>query len=278
MWLCISPYTVTPQPSHIQGVIMSVTNPIAVLLIDGDNIPLPRTREIVQYCEQRYRLSIKRAYGDWKKQLKSHALYVEQSGVEPVQQDAGKNATDFALAMDAAELLREEEYQTFIIVSSDGDFSALCQRVKRKNRRVVIIGLAESPLKKHCDEFVPLTRVNKPAVKPTSPPAKAVPLAKPATPAPLAPSKVAPQPSCVTKAPQSQTSAKTSSDDLLALLKSAYAAAIKKDGWVYLPQMREALMKDERFEVFAKKKLSSLFTPFPQVFKLEAHRVQLKDV
>ena len=85
------------------------------LLIDGDNVQLKYAQHIMRFCETYGSLNIKKVYGDWKQApLAAQRQKVIELGITPVQQDrTGKNATDFALAMDAALILENENVDIY---------------------------------------------------------------------------------------------------------------------------------------------------------------------
>ncbi len=79
------------------------------VLIDADNTSAKRAAALLEEITKYGTATVRRAYGDWtnehtakwKKQLNQHAI-------QPIQQFAyttGKNATDFALVIDAMDLL-----------------------------------------------------------------------------------------------------------------------------------------------------------------------------
>jgi uncharacterized LabA/DUF88 family protein len=56
-----------------------------------------------------------------------------ENAIKPVQQSRntiGKNATDSGLIIEAMDILHSGAVQGFCIVSSDGDFTALCTRIR----------------------------------------------------------------------------------------------------------------------------------------------------
>lgn len=57
-----------------------------------------------------------------------------------------KNATDIALAIDAVDLLHKNSYDSFVIVSSDSDFTPLSIYLKESG--VYVIGLEKAMLLK----------------------------------------------------------------------------------------------------------------------------------
>lgn len=70
----------------------------------------------------------------------------------PIQQysfTSGKNSTDFALVIDAMDLLYQNDIDVFYIVSSDSDFTRLVMRIRESGK--IVIGMGE---KKALESFV----------------------------------------------------------------------------------------------------------------------------
>lgn len=71
---------------------------------------------------------------------------------------AGKNAADLLLAIDAIELSLGGRADAFVIVSSDGDFSHLAQRLREYGAAVTGVGEGKAPetFRRSCGDFVEL--------------------------------------------------------------------------------------------------------------------------
>ena len=129
------------------------------LLIDADNAPVSKIETILSEIEKHGIISIRRAYGNWKKDcLKAWADCLPNYAILPVQQFdyiAGKNATDFALTIDAMDLLHTEPLDAFAIVSSDADFTPLVVRMINSSVKVYGFGerKAPSPFVSACSKF-----------------------------------------------------------------------------------------------------------------------------
>jgi uncharacterized LabA/DUF88 family protein len=149
---------------------MTTSTKTAALLIDGDNAQLKYTEQIIQFCKnQGYgTLKIINAYGDWKKQpLSSHGKKLTELdlSINLVQQDrVGSNATDFRLAMEVAVMLHKKEADVYIIVSSDADFTAMCQWIGQNGAEVYGIGdkgKNSSKMRKFCNGFFSVEKIVK---------------------------------------------------------------------------------------------------------------------
>lgn len=104
------------------------------VLIDADNAQLKALNAILDEISKYGRIIVKKAYGDWKSDsLKKWEDELKQLAIKPVQQFAytkGKNATDIALIIDAMDLLYARNYDAFVIVSSDADYTPLAIRLR----------------------------------------------------------------------------------------------------------------------------------------------------
>jgi hypothetical protein len=202
------------------------------VLIDCDNISHQWAHAILGEIAKHGTLGIKRGYGDWTSDhLRNWRPVLASYAIQPVQQFAytvGKNSTDFALVIDAMDLLYSGSVDAFCIVSSDSDFTRLAMRLRESGRRVYGIGARKTPgaFQNACDQFTYVEvlvgedassedapRSRAAAVKSTAKKAakKAVPVKKAAAP---------------TKRSQVQT--------LTELLLPAVEANAKDDGWAAL--------------------------------------------
>ncbi len=135
-------------------------NPRLAVLIDADNTSATHAAALLEEITKYGTATVRRAYGDWtdgrlqkwKPQLNLHAI-------QPIQQFAyttGKNATDFALVIDAMDLLYAGHLDGFVIVSSDSDFTRLATRLRESARVVYGIGARKTPqaFVAGCDRFI----------------------------------------------------------------------------------------------------------------------------
>lgn len=87
------------------------------------------------------------AYADFERLPPGGAGGLARAGIEPVFVAGGgnhKNAADMRLCVDALELAHTRpDIGTFVLVSGDGDYLPLVQRLRRYGRRVVLVGLRE---------------------------------------------------------------------------------------------------------------------------------------
>ena len=82
----------------------------------------------------------------------------------PIQQysfSSGKNSSDFALGIDAMDLLYQSDIDVFYIVSNDSDFTRLVMRIRESGK--VVIGMGEKKALESivlaCNDYIFLRRV-----------------------------------------------------------------------------------------------------------------------
>ncbi|GEM_PF-7090302 len=255
---------------------MFPNKPKSVLLIDGDNGLLSYTASIVQYCSEYTTLVAKNAYRDWKPQtLASYREQMLQLGVQPVQQDrTAKNATDFALSMDAAIMLDKEAADIYFIVSNDKHFNTLCDRVHKYQRTAVRIGnlnQASEELINACDAFIDVEKLVEHLNKhhPTSA------LTSSHFTRSNGKKKVQTTPAQLT-APIAQT---TEDSSRLYALIDAHQKSKPEEGRVLLSTLGTILRENTRdYQArFGSKSLSKLLGEFPAYFKIDGLHVLLKQ-
>ncbi len=131
-----------------------------VMLIDADNTQISKLRAVIREISAHGRIVVKRAYGNWRKdtlknwerELKSLAIKAEQQ----FDYVTGKNATDMALVIDALELLHTGNYDEFVIVASDSDYTPLAIKLHESGVYVIGVGEKKTPeaFRNACDEFI----------------------------------------------------------------------------------------------------------------------------
>ena len=138
---------------------MNDSDKIAIL-IDADNTQLQKLDAIMTEVSTRGRIVVKRAYGNWKKRnLNKWENELKRLGIKAEQQFdyvSGKNATDMALVIDAMDLLSSNAFDSFVIVSSDSDFTPLAIRLHESGANIVGIGVQTTPesFRNACDDFL----------------------------------------------------------------------------------------------------------------------------
>ena len=130
------------------------------VLIDGDNIPSAYIKEMMEEIAKYGNPTVKRIYGDWTKpNLSKWKNLLLQNAITPIQQygyTTGKNATDYAMIIDAMDLLYSEKVNGFCLVSSDSDFTRLATRLREAGMNVIGIGEKKTPepFIVACDRFI----------------------------------------------------------------------------------------------------------------------------
>ena len=148
-------------------------NNIAVL-VDADNTIINMMPLVVSKVLTFGRITVKRVYGNWKKDnLKNWETVIKDHAFNPQQQFdyvKKKNATDMALVIDAMKLLFTERYDAFVIVASDSDYTPLSIELKETGVYVIGIGNdnASDAFKRSCDDFFSITKLASSVDEPTS--------------------------------------------------------------------------------------------------------------
>ena len=114
--------------------------PRLALFIDADNIGLRVAPGILDYLSVNWDVSYRRAYGlnllSEEEILREHSIVP----MEVLNNTHGKNSTDFALVIDAMEELCLGHSEAICIVSADGDFTRLVQRIRERGKNAIVFG------------------------------------------------------------------------------------------------------------------------------------------
>lgn len=130
------------------------------VLIDADNVPYSKVKEMLNEITNYGVPTIKRIYGDWtKKTVSGWKAVLLENAITPIQQysyTTGKNATDSAMIIDAMDILHGGDCDGFCIVSSDSDFTRLATRLRESGKYVIGIGENKTPQPfiVSCDKFI----------------------------------------------------------------------------------------------------------------------------
>ena len=240
------------------------------VLIDCDNISHQWTGAILGEIAKHGTLGIKRGYGDWTSEhLKNWRPELATYAIQPVQQFAytvGKNSTDFALVIDAMDLLYSGTVDVFCIVSSDSDFTRLAMRLRESGKRVYGIGARKTPaaFQNACDQFTYVeVLVGEDASVDERPASKAA--AAKAT-AKKAAKKAAKAAAPATKPGSSTNRAQV--QHLTGLLLQAVEANAKDDGWASLSAVGSYVVNtNPTFDArnYGYSKLSTLVADLPRL-------------
>jgi len=119
----------------------SLVSSIALFVV-GDNISPCYGEEIMTFAQQLGRLDVSRVYGgahpasDW----------MAAAGFRFIHAGRGKNGADILLTIDAIEACQLSEIRTFVIATSDGDFSHLAYRLRERGVEVYGLGEDKAPI------------------------------------------------------------------------------------------------------------------------------------
>jgi uncharacterized LabA/DUF88 family protein len=232
------------------------------VLIDCDNISHRWAGAILGEAAKHGTLGIKRGYGDWgSERLKNWRTAFEEYAVQPIQQSAyttGKNSTDFALVIDAMDLLYSGNVDMFCIVSSDSDFTRLAMRLRESGKQVYGIGARKTPsaFQKACDRFTYVEVLVEDAAL-----EEALEGAEPST-------SRKPAKRATPSARASATAKRQQQAELTALLLPAIEANAKDDGWAALSGVGSYVVNtNPTFDSrnYGYSKLSNLVADLPQI-------------
>jgi len=130
-----------------------MAQPVAVL-VDGDNISGKNAAAILGIAMQHGDPAVVRVYTDAQRASEWHGAI----GYRLLHAGSGKNATDILLAIDAMEFVYARTVKSFIIATSDGDFTHLAVRLRELGAKVTGVGEAKAPraFRASCTSFVEL--------------------------------------------------------------------------------------------------------------------------
>lgn len=137
-----------------------IQNTNIAVLIDGDNIPSAKVKEMMEEIAKYGNPTIKRIYGDWTRPgLNKWKNLLLENAITPIQQygyTKGKNATDSAMIIDTMDILYSGKVDAFCLVSSDSDFTRLATRLREAGKQVIGIGEKKTPnpFIVACDKFI----------------------------------------------------------------------------------------------------------------------------
>lgn len=129
---------------------MSKSKARIALLIDAENIPSARAAGVVEIAQSEGEVLISEAYGDWSNPtIKGWVDQVRLLGIRAVEQVSTgkkKNSADCAFTVGAMDIHFTCPWvNTFVLATSDGDFTALASYLIRAGHRVVGIGTENAP-------------------------------------------------------------------------------------------------------------------------------------
>lgn len=111
------------------------------LLVDGDNLSAKHSARLLSEADKRGRVDVSRVYASATRS----SDWLATPGYRLMHAGAGKNAADLLLSIDAMELALRAGIESFVIASSDGDFTHLAQRLREHGLEVLGMGEAKTP-------------------------------------------------------------------------------------------------------------------------------------
>lgn len=140
----------------------SGTKPAVALLIDGENANPSVLEAMWKKVGEAGDLRVKCLIGNFR--LPMLGLWKDAEakyGLNPIQATAhvaGKNTSDSRLIIEAMRLYYETDIRTFVIMSSDSDFTQLALFLREKGARVIGIGAETSAVAwRSATEFLNVT-------------------------------------------------------------------------------------------------------------------------
>jgi len=137
------------------------------LMIDAENISQKYIHQIIDEISKFGDITYKRVYRDWTNPAAiGWKEIMLQYALIPVQQysyTTGKNATDFAIIIDAMDILYEGNVDGFCLVTSDSDFTRLACRLREAGKRVIGFGEQKTPASfmAACEKFIVVDKNDK---------------------------------------------------------------------------------------------------------------------
>ncbi|MDA3858584.1 MAG: NYN domain-containing protein [Roseovarius sp.] len=138
------------------------------VLVDGDNVSAVHSEQVLAEAARLGRVDVARVYAA----ANTNSAWLITPGYLAMHAGVGKNAADILLCIDAMELALTGGLETFVIASSDGDFTHLAQRLRERGQHVLGLGEAKATkaFRMACTQFItlktPQCGAAAPAVKP----------------------------------------------------------------------------------------------------------------
>lgn len=133
---------------------------IFAVLVDAENIKANDFMRVLAEVESYGNAAIKWVYADWTNPMNKSWLTVLESSAARAKQQfhyTKKDDADHSLIMDTIEIMNNNErINSICLVTSDGGFASLAQRVREYGLYCMVIGEDKTPAKliKACSNFV----------------------------------------------------------------------------------------------------------------------------
>lgn len=146
------------------------------ILVDGENVSHKHADAILRRSAPRGEIAVKRVYGNVEK----IPGWESTPGFRFVHTGSGKNSADMMLVIDALDLAHTGSIGTFIIVSSDSDFSHLSYYLKERHFTVIGVGESAKSTEAHRQSYTIFAALEKQESMQGAEPSNSSPAAKPA--------------------------------------------------------------------------------------------------
>ena len=192
------------------------------VLIDADNVPSANIKAMMEEIAKYGTPTFKRIYGDWTNpRVTSWKAVLLDNAITPIQQysyTTGKNATDSAMIIDAMDILYTGRVDGFCLVSSDSDFTKLAIRLREAGMKVFGMGEKKTPsaFTSACDRFIYIEILSKNGQKST-----------------------------IEKTVKKEPAERTPDLKLLGLLTNSIDDLADEDGWTFLGELGNLLIKKQ---------------------------------
>jgi hypothetical protein len=139
---------------------------VFAVLVDGENFKSEAFPRVLAEVEKHGSVALKWVYADWTNGCsKSWENVLEITASRPKQQFhyTKKDDADHALIMDAIELINNNKrINSVCLVTSDGGFASLAQRIREYGIYSMVIGEKKSPkrLIRACENFVDINNID----------------------------------------------------------------------------------------------------------------------
>ena len=110
------------------------------VFVDGDNISAAYADEIMAIARKSGRPDLLRVYADAVRKPQWRKV----PGFKSVDAGAAKNGADLLLCIDVMDTAHVGGFDTFVVVSDDGDFTHLALRLRERGIRVIGVGTQDA--------------------------------------------------------------------------------------------------------------------------------------
>ncbi|MFN7225305.1 MAG: NYN domain-containing protein [Paracoccaceae bacterium] len=137
------------------------------VLVDGDNISVSLATAIIEQARRLGRVDVARVYTA----ITQTSGWNAAPGYRVIHSGYGKNASDLLLSIDAMDLALSSGIQSFVIATSDGDFTHLAVRLRERGLTVTGMGESKAPqiFRAACSSFIVLNGIPSHAPPPSKP-------------------------------------------------------------------------------------------------------------